>query len=99
MTPTGRAAVEAARADGRWERAYAAQSEVVAPDDLLAAVAAEPEAQRMWEVLTRTNLFAVVHRVTSVKRAETRQRKIGEMVAMLARHETPHPQRARPAQE
>ena len=96
MQPAGRAAVEAARADGRWEKAYAAQSELVVPDDLAAAVAAEPEAQRMWDVLTATNRFAVVHRVNAVKRVETRERKIREHVAMLARHEAPHPQRARP---
>ena len=96
MTDAGRAAVEAARADGRWERAYAAQSELVVPEDLLAAIAAEPEAQRMYDVLTRTNLFSVVHRVNAVKRAETRARKITEVVALLARHESPHPQRARP---
>ena len=50
----------------------------------------------MWEVLTKTNRFALIYRVNSVKRAETRARKIAEFVAMLARHETPHPQKARP---
>lgn len=97
MTDAGRACVDAARADGRWDQAYAAQSELVAPDDLLAAVAAVPRAQAMWDVLTKTNRFAIVHRVTMVKKAETRERKIREHVAMLARHEAPHPQRARPA--
>ncbi len=51
----------------------------------------------MFEVLTKTNRFALISRVNAVKRAETRARKIAECVAMLVRHETVHPQRARPA--
>jgi uncharacterized protein YdeI (YjbR/CyaY-like superfamily) len=97
MLPAGRAAVEAAKADGRWQAAYAAQSESALPDDLAAAIAANPEAQAMFEVLTKANRFALVYRLGAVKRAETRERKIGEFVAMLARHETIHPQKARPA--
>jgi uncharacterized protein YdeI (YjbR/CyaY-like superfamily) len=96
MQPAGLAAVEAAKADGRWAAAYAGQSGSEIPADLAAAIAAVPEAQAMLEVLTKTNLFALTHRLGSVKRAETRERKIAEFVAMLARHETPHPQRARP---
>ncbi|MFB8200371.1 YdeI/OmpD-associated family protein [Kitasatospora purpeofusca] len=97
MLPAGRAAVDAAKADGRWTAAYAPSSELEAPADLLAAIAEVPAAQAMFEVLTRTNRFALVNRVNAVKRAETRTRKISEFVAMLARHETPHPQRAKPA--
>lgn len=55
MQLAGRAAVEAARADGRWEAAYAPPSEAVAPGDLLAAIADVPEAQAMWDVLSKTN--------------------------------------------
>jgi uncharacterized protein YdeI (YjbR/CyaY-like superfamily) len=97
MLPAGRAAVAAAQADGRWDAAYAPPSESEVPDDLAAAVAADPAAQAMFDVLTKTNRFALVHRLGAVKRAETRQRKITEFVAMLARGETPHPQKARPA--
>ncbi len=96
MRAAGRAAVEAAKADGRWAAAYAGQSEAEVPQDLLEAIAAEPEAQRMFDVLTRSNKFTIYHRLLSVKRAETRERKIREFVAMLARHEAPHPQKARP---
>jgi uncharacterized protein YdeI (YjbR/CyaY-like superfamily) len=96
MRAAGRAAVEAAKADGRWAAAYAASSVAEVPDDLLAAIAAEPEAQRMFDVLTKTNRFALYHRLNAVKRAETRERKIREFVAMLARHEAPYPQKARP---
>lgn len=97
MLPAGRAAVEAAKADGRWALAYAPPSEAVVPADLMAAIAADPAAQAMFDLLTKTNRFAMIHRLNSVKRVETRERKIGEFVAMLARHETIHPQKARPA--
>lgn len=96
MTDSGRAEVEAARADGRWERAYVASSNAEVPDDLAAAIAAVPQAQAMFDVLTKTNRYALIHRLTTVKRAETRQRKIESFVAMLARHEAPHPQKAKP---
>ncbi|MFE6750636.1 YdeI family protein [Kitasatospora purpeofusca] len=96
MLPAGRAAVDAAKADGRWAAAYAPSSEAEVPADLLAAIAEVPAAQAMFEVLTRTNRFALVNRVNAVKRAETRTRKISEFVAMLARQETLHPQRAKP---
>ncbi|WP_433268102.1 YdeI/OmpD-associated family protein [Micromonospora vinacea] len=96
MLPAGRAAVEAAKADGRWAAAYAPPSEAEVPADLLAAIAAEPAAQAMLDVLTKANRFALIHRLNAVKRAETRERKIGEFVAMLARHETFYPQKARP---
>lgn len=98
MLPAGRAAVEAAKADGRWAVAYAPPSEAEVPADLLAAIATDPAAQAMFDVLTKTNRFALIHRVNAVKRAETRERKIGEFVAMLARHETIYPQKAKPAE-
>jgi len=96
VLPAGRAAADAAKADGRWAAAYAPPSEAVVPDDLLAAIAAVPAAQAMFDVLTKTNRYALVHRLGSVRRPETRARKIEEFVAMLARHESPHPQKARP---
>ena len=97
MLPAGRAAVDAAKADGRWAVAYAPPSQAEVPADLRAAIAADPAAEAMFDVLTRTNRFALIGRVQAAKRAETRTRKIAECVAMLARHETIHPQKARPA--
>jgi uncharacterized protein YdeI (YjbR/CyaY-like superfamily) len=96
MRAPGRAAVEAAQADGRWAAAYDGPATAKVPDDLLAAIAAVPEAQRMLDVLTSSNRFALYARLHAVKRAETRERKIREFVAMLARHEAPYPQQARP---
>ena len=97
MTDAGRAAVEAAKADGRWEAAYAGPADSVVPDDLAAAIAAVPEAQAMFDCLTSQNRFALIHRTNGVKRADTRARKIAGFVEMLARHEAPYPQRKRPA--
>ncbi len=97
MLPAGLAAVQAAQADGRWQAAYAGQAQAQVPADLAQAIAADPAAAAMFEVLTATNRYALIHRLGSVKREETRRRKIAEFVAMLARGETFHPQRARPA--
>jgi len=96
MTDAGRAAVEAAKADGRWDKAYAGQATAEVPDDLAAAIAAVPEAQAMFDVLTRTNRFALIYRTNSVKQAATRERKIAEFVQMLARGGAPYPQKKRP---
>ncbi len=97
LQPAGRAVVEAAQRDGRWAAAYAPPSEAEVPEDLAAAVAADPAAQAMFDVLTKTNRYALIHRLGAVKRAETRERKIVEFVAMLARHQTLYPQKASPA--
>jgi uncharacterized protein YdeI (YjbR/CyaY-like superfamily) len=97
MTPAGRAAVDAAKADGRWEAAYAGQASAEVPADLAAAIAAEPQAQAMFEVLTSVNRYALIYRTNSVKQAATRERKIKGFVEMLARGETPYPQKKRPA--
>ncbi|GAB3834859.1 hypothetical protein GCM10027610_031320 [Dactylosporangium cerinum] len=72
-------------------------SEAEVPADLIAAIAADPADQGMFDVLTKTNRFALIHRINAVKRAQTRERKISEFGAMLARHETVYPQKARPA--
>ncbi|UXM92369.1 YdeI/OmpD-associated family protein [Paenarthrobacter sp. JL.01a] len=98
MTDAGRAAVEAAQADGRWEAAYAGPADSVVPEDLAAAIAAVPEAQAMFDVLTSQNRFALIHRTNLVKRADTRARKIAAFVEMLARHESPYPQKKQPKQ-
>ena len=95
MHPAGAAEVERAKADGRWEAAYAGPATIEVPDDLAAALAAEPKAQALFDVLTSQNRYTVVYRITTAKRAETRTRRIEEFVAMLARGETPYPQKRR----
>jgi len=96
MQPAGVAAVAAAKADGRWDLAYAGQASAVIPADLADAVAAEPGAQAMFEVLTSQNRYALIFRLSQVTDPSVRARRIDEFVTMLARGQTPHPQRARP---
>nr|MDQ6937930.1 YdeI/OmpD-associated family protein [Actinomycetota bacterium] len=74
------------------ERAYAGPATAEVPADLLAAVAAEPRAQATFDSLTSQNRYALVYRLGTIKRAETRRRRIAEFVAMLARGETIYPQ-------
>jgi uncharacterized protein YdeI (YjbR/CyaY-like superfamily) len=96
MQPAGLTEVERAQADGRWETAYRGSASIEVPDDLRDALAASPRAQAMWEVLTRTNRYAVLYRVYEAKRAETRARRVRQYVEMLARGDTPHPQKRKP---
>ena len=96
MQAAGLAEVERAKADGRWQKAYAGSASLDVPEDLRDALAASPDAQRMWDVLTRTNKFSVVYRVQEAKRDETRARRIQRYVEMLARGETPYPQKKKP---
>jgi uncharacterized protein YdeI (YjbR/CyaY-like superfamily) len=96
MRPPGLAEIERARADGRWERAYPGSASIDVPDDLRAAIAASPRAQAMWDVLTRSNRYAVLYRVHDAKRPETRARRISQFVEMLAAGDTPFPQKRKP---
>jgi uncharacterized protein YdeI (YjbR/CyaY-like superfamily) len=96
MTPHGQRQVDAAKADGRWDAAYAPISEASAatiPDDLRAAIEASPRASRTFQRLGRTNLFALAFRTNNMRTAAGRARKIAELVAMLERGETIVPER------
>ncbi len=92
LQPSGIREIERAQADGRWETAYGGSRDMEVPPDLAEALAANPDALAMFEILTRANRYAVLWNIHNAKRAETRQRKIEKYVAMLARGETPHPQ-------
>ncbi len=93
MLPAGVAAVERAKADGRWEAAYAGQAAMEVPVDLAAALNAEPAAQAMFDILTSQNRYAILFRIHDAKRADTRAQRIERFVAMLVRGETPHQQK------
>lgn len=93
MQPPGLAAVERARADGRWQAAYDGAAAAQVPDDLAAALAASPRAQAMFAILTSQNRYAILYRVAQAKRPETRARRVADFVAMLDRGETVHPQK------
>jgi uncharacterized protein YdeI (YjbR/CyaY-like superfamily) len=93
MQPAGLNQVEQAKADGRWEAAYAGQATMTVPADLDAALSAAPGARAMFEILNRQNRYAVLYRIESAKRPETRTRRIGQFVDMLTRGETIYPQK------
>lgn len=95
MKPAGLDAVERAKADGNWDDAYEGQSTITVPPDLAASLAATPAAQAMFDRLDATNRYAVLYRVSTAKRTQTRQRRIEQFVTMLARGETIYPQRQR----
>ena len=95
MHPAGVAEMDRAKEDGRWAAAYAGPASIEVPDDLAAALAAEPRAQAMFKKLSSQNRYAVLLRVTSAKRADTRARRIETFVEMLARGDTIYPQKQR----
>jgi len=84
MRPAGLAAVEAAKSDGRWERAYAGSAAITVPDDFAAALAAEQAAQTAFEGLDGANRYAVLWRVHTAASAATRAKRITALVQMLA---------------
>lgn len=88
MRPAGIAAVEAAKADGRWDAAYRVAT-AEPPDDLRAALDASPAASAAFAALKSQERFAIVFRTSNLKRPETRGRRIAEFIAMLERGETP----------
>ena len=98
MTPHGQRHVDAAKADGRWDAAYApirSASQATVPDDLRAAIEANPRARKTFKTLGRMNLFALAFRTNNMKTPAGRAKKIADLVAMLARGETIVPERSR----
>jgi uncharacterized protein YdeI (YjbR/CyaY-like superfamily) len=93
MHPAGMAEVERAKADGRWDAAHAGPASMEVPAELAAALAEQPRAQAMFDILTSQNRYAVLYRIASAKRSDTRARRIESFVAMLARGETVYPQK------
>ena len=98
MHRSGEDEVRRAKADGRWNTAYAGQASVEVPEDLAIALAANPRAQAMFLKLTSANRYSILYRIGSAKKIETRARRIEESVEMLARGETIHPQGPRSPQ-
>jgi uncharacterized protein YdeI (YjbR/CyaY-like superfamily) len=91
MTPHGQRQIDLAKADGRWDAAYApirATTEATVPDDLRGAIEADPRARRSFRTLNKMNLFALAYRTNAMKTPAGRARKIAALVAMLARGET-----------
>ena len=90
VTRAGLAEIDAAKADGRWEVAYAPQGSATVPDDLAAALDAQPKARAFFDTLTGANRYAILYRVHEAKKPETRASRIAKFVAMCAHGETVH---------
>ncbi len=92
MQASGQVEVDAAKADGRWDVAYESQSKITVPDDLQKALLANPKANEFFKTLNSVNRYAVLYRITSVKKPETRAAKIEKFVAMLEAGQKLHPE-------
>src|SRR3954469_17071180 len=92
MRPAGLATVEAAQADGRWDRAYAGAATITVPDDLAAALAAEPAAESFFAGLDKANRYAVLWRVHTAATPRTRANRIAACVQLLAEGRRIHEQ-------
>jgi uncharacterized protein YdeI (YjbR/CyaY-like superfamily) len=90
MRPAGHAQVDAAKADGRWDAAYAGSRTIEVPDDLTKALRRNAKARRAFEALDSANRYAILFRIHDAKRPETRARRIEQFVIMLAEGRTIH---------
>ncbi|WP_428427901.1 YdeI/OmpD-associated family protein [Pararhizobium sp.] len=95
MRPAGLAEIERAKADGRWEIAYQSQSTITVPADLQQALNENEGAKTLFETLDSANRYAVLYRVHTAKKPDTRAGIIEKLVAMLGRGETIHPRRSK----
>jgi uncharacterized protein YdeI (YjbR/CyaY-like superfamily) len=91
MRPAGLAEIERAKADGRWDAAYDSPANAAVPDDLRAALDASPAASGAFEGLSSQNRYAILHRVQTAVKPETRARRITKFVEMLERGERLYP--------
>ena len=95
MRPSGLAAVQRAQADGTWDAAYAGAATIAVPEEFQAALAANRAASAVFARLDAANRYAVLYRITTARRPDTRARRIEQLVDMLAQGETIHPDRKR----
>jgi len=91
MKPAGLKAVESARRDGRWDAAYSSQSKAVVPDDLQAELDRNAKAKAFFATLDSRNRYAILHRVHTAKKAETRAKRIEQFIHMLEKKEKIYP--------
>lgn len=91
MKPAGLREVDAARRDGRWDGAYDSPSRSTVPDDLQAALMKNKKAQAFFDTLNKTNRYAILWRLQTAKKPETRERRLKAIVAMLSKRQAFHP--------
>jgi uncharacterized protein YdeI (YjbR/CyaY-like superfamily) len=87
MQPAGQAEIDRAKADGRWDAAYDPPSRATVPDDLEKALKRRPKAKRFFETLDSQNRYAILHRIQTAKKPETRAKRIEKFVEMLGKGE------------
>jgi uncharacterized protein YdeI (YjbR/CyaY-like superfamily) len=93
MTAAGLEQVDRAKADGRWDAAYASQGTATVPDDLAAALDASPKAKKFFATLSGANRYAILYRTHNAKKPETRKARIEKFIAMLECGEVIHPKK------
>jgi len=91
MRDAGLAAIDEAKRDGRWERAYDSQRSAAVPEDFQAVLDQHPKAKAFFATLNSANRYAILWRIQTAVKAETRARRIDQFIAMLQRGETLHP--------
>ena len=87
MTPSGTSEVERAKADGRWETAYASPANTVPPEDFLAELKKNKKAEEFFNTLNKTNTYAIIWQIQNAKKPETRARRIQKFITMLQKGE------------
>lgn len=87
MRPSGFKAIEEAKADGRWENAYDSPSKMVIPEDFLKELSKNKKAEAFFRGLNKTNLFSIGFRLQTAKKQETREKRMKEIIEMLAKGE------------
>ena len=91
MMPAGLRAIENAKRNGRWENAYHSAKGSPIPEDFLVAMAKNGKAKTFFDTLNSANRYAILFRIQTAKKAETRARRIEQFIGMLERHEKIHP--------
>ena len=90
MKEPGLVNVLAAKADGRWDKAYASAREMQLPADFLEELDSQPEAKHFFETLNKSNRYVIAYHLETAKKPETRQKRFKNFMEMLARGEKPH---------
>jgi uncharacterized protein YdeI (YjbR/CyaY-like superfamily) len=98
MQAAGLEAIHRAKENGRWDSAYDAVSKAGIPDDLAAQLDGRPRARAFFQTLSSQNRYAILFRLQTAKKPETRAKRLEKFVAMLENHETLHPQSLKPRQ-
>ena len=91
MKPPGLAEVEAAKADGRWTKAYDSPSKMTMPEDFLKELSKNKEAKAFFETLNKANIYAIAWRLQTAKKPQTREKRMKAILTMLAKGEKFHP--------